>query len=200
VLYSHIVDKDKLYGNEQVPIPAPKFFVLYNGEQKLTEYTVKLSDSFVKKDDSPSLELTAKIIDINFESKESVFLRSSSLKGYSYLIAEIRKNLRTGMNRDVAIVTAIKACISQDVLQTFLKENFMEVIKMLNYEYDAEAEKKVLKQEGRKEGIQEGIQEGHQNGRQEVIDFLADLSKAGVPFDVALAEAKKSTQSINPPQ
>ena len=56
--------------------------------------------------------------------------------------------------------------------------------------------KRVLRQEGRKEGHQEGRQEG----RQEVIDSLTDLLKAGMPFDVALAEAKKSAQGSSPPQ
>ena len=55
-----------------------------------------------------------------------------------------------------------------------------EVIKMLNYVYDAEAEKRVLLQEGRQEGRQEGI------------DLLARLLKEGLSVDDAVATAKKA--------
>ena len=91
----------------------------------------------------------------------------------------------------MAIATAIESCIKQDVLQTFLTENYKEVVKMLNYEYDADAEKRVLKQEG----LQEGLRKGHEG-----IDLFANLVRAGTPVDVALTEAKKFTQDINPPQ
>jgi predicted transposase/invertase (TIGR01784 family) len=187
-LYTHIVDKDKLYGNTRVIIPTPKFYVLYNGEQRLESRVLKLSDSFVMEDPEPSLELTAKIIDINYDSGEAALGRSSSLQGYAMLIAEVRKNLHTDMARDEAIVAAINDCIDQGILQTFLHEHYGEVAKMLNNEYDAEAERRVLRQEGKQEGRQEGKQEGLQEG----VDMLAKLLLEGIPLEEALEKAKKS--------
>ena len=46
------------------------------------------------------------------------------------------------MTRDKAIIAGIDACIASDVLTVFLTEHYLEVSKMLNWEYDAEAEKK----------------------------------------------------------
>ena len=88
-----------------------------------------------------SMEIIAEIIDINLNSGESALNRSTALQGYSYFIEEIRKNQKSGMIRDKAIVTAIDSCIEQDILSGFLTENYQEVSKMLNWEYDPDVEK-----------------------------------------------------------
>ena len=178
ILYSTIVDKDELYGSTQVIIPTPVFYVLYNGEQRFDSQVMKLSDAYVTKTSEPSIELSAKVVNINYGSGEAALERSNSLKGYSYLIAEVRKNLREGMTRDAAIVAAIEACIAKDILKTFLSENFEEVIKMLNYEYDAEAERRVLKKEGRQEG------------RNEIIELLEKIKQGDISVEDALTKAK----------
>jgi len=84
------------------------------------------------------------------------------------------------MTRDDAITTAIELCIKQDILKTYLEANYTEAIKMLNYEYDAEAERRVIRQEGRREGRQEGI------------DLVVKLLQAGLSADDAIAKAKRT--------
>jgi len=59
----------------------------------------------------------------------------------------------------------------------------MEVSKLLNWEYDAEAEKRVLREESR------------QQGRQEGAELLAKFIKEGTPIDEALEKVKSSTAS-----
>jgi len=173
-LFSFLLDVNLLYGEKQITIPTPRFYVLYNGEQKLINRVLKLSDGFAIKESEPGLELIAKVVDINIGSGEAALNRSKALYGYSFLIAEVRKNLQSGMTRDLAIVTAIDFCIQQDVLADFLKEHYGEVSKMLNWEYDAEAEKKVLQQEAKQEGV----------------EVLAELIKSGLSLEDALAKAK----------
>ena len=175
ILYSHLVSMDKLYGSVIVRIPTPKFFILYNGEQRLENQTLKLSDAFIVKDLEPALELTARVIDINYDSNAPALRRSESLSGYSFLVSEIRKNLRNGMTRDKSIITAIDLCIENNVLAEFLREHYQEAIKMLNYEYDAEAERRVIRQET----------------WQEAMDTLAELLKKGFPLEIALEKAKE---------
>ena len=186
-LYSYIIDMNKLYGSKLVKIPAPKFYVLYNGVQRLENRILRLSDSFIINDGEPALELTVIIIDINYNSGEAALTRSTTLNGYSYLIAEIRRNLVAGMTRDAAISAAIDRCINQGILQEFLSNNYGEVIKMLNYEYNAEAERRVLWQEGMQEGIQKGRQEGIQG-----IDLIVKLQHEGLSLEEAVVEAKKT--------
>ena len=201
ILYSTVIDKDKLYGSAQVMIPAPMFFVLYNGEQKLENHVMRLSDAFLMRDSEPALELKAKVVNINYGGGEASLERSPALKGYSYLIAEIRRNLRSGMSRDNAITAAIDTCIGQGILRAFLTEYYAEVMKMLNYEYDAEAERRVLRQEGLQEGRQEGRQEGLQEGRQEsrqetlqeVLEMMKKLKEGELSVDDAYARIKKAS-------
>ena len=68
----------------------------------------------------------------------------------------------------------------------FLKSHYGEVIKMLNYEYDAEAEKRVIIQEARQEGLEEGMEKG--------IESLAELLREGLSIEDALIKIKKKKE------
>jgi len=88
------------------------------------------------------------------------------------------------MSRDNAIVKAIDLCISTNILSEYLTEHYQGVSKMLNWEYDADAERRVL----RNEALEEGMQKGKIDG----AELLAKLIKDGVSVDEAL-ESIKST-------
>jgi hypothetical protein len=163
-MYTSIIDNEKLYGYTLVKIPTPKVFMLYNGEQRPRSQTLKLSNAFIEDDPAPSLELVVKVVNINYGSGEAALDWCAPLNGYSFLIAEIRKHLQEGLSRDEAIVKAINLCIENGILEAFLKENYLEVVKMLNYEYDAEAERRVLAQESLEIGVEKGIGIGIEKG------------------------------------
>ena len=55
-------------------------------------------------------------------------------------VAEVREQAKVYPNRQ-AIVQAVDVCIKKDILKEFLLENKKEVIDMVFFEYDAEAEK-----------------------------------------------------------
>jgi hypothetical protein len=152
-IYSRFSVSDRIYSSSLVKIPTPKFYVLYNGAEELRETVLRLSDAFVTVDDSPALELMITVIDINRDSGNEVLRKSPSLDGYAHLISEIEKRVKNGMHRDKAIKEAVTFCIEQGILAEFLRENYEEVCKMLGYEYNAEAEARVLKDEGIQEGM-----------------------------------------------
>jgi len=181
ILHSYVVDRDRLYGSAQVMIPTPRFYVLYNGEQRLTEKVLKLSDAFIIRDTEPEMELIANVIDINLGSSV-VLNRSITLQGYAFLIDEVRKNQINGMTRDKAITVAIDSCISLNILTDFLTEHYLEVKKMLNWEYDADAERRVIREEGMQQGV----------------DLLAKLIKEGLSVDEALEKAKSVSVNTLP--
>ena len=56
-----------------------------------------------------------------------------------------------------AIVQAVDVCIKKDILKEFLLENKKEVIDMVFFEYDAEAEKRVIYKDGVEEGRAKSI-------------------------------------------
>jgi hypothetical protein len=159
VLYTWFVKVDKLYGKKLHPIPVPKFYVLYNGVEPLKEKTLKLSDAFYIKGEPVSLEVMVEIVDVNYASGHKVLERSESLRGYAYLVEQIRCCMARGMTRDQAIRESIDLCIQEGVLVEFLQRYYAEVAKMLRWEYDQEAEFRVLRQEAREEGKEEGIKQ-----------------------------------------
>ena len=65
------------------------------------------------------------------------------LKEYAQFVAEVRKQAKVYPNRQ-AIVQAVDVCIRRDILKESLLENKKEVIDMVFFEYDAEAEKRVI--------------------------------------------------------
>ena len=182
MLSLYIIDKDKLYGNALVKIPTPKFYVVYNGVQDICVNELKLSDAFIINDSKPTLELIAKVVNINPDSGESALNRSATLQGYSNLINEIRNNQKKGMSKDKAIVTAIDLCIEQGILKEFLTEHYQGVSKMLNWEYDANAERRVIRQEAHAEGKAEGKYDAN-------TKTAKKLKKAGILTNIQIAEA-----------
>ena len=167
ILFTWFVETEKLYGRTLRKIPAPKCYVLYNGDKPLKVETLKLSDAFHLNDGQTSLELEVTVIDVNYCDENEVLAKSTTLKGYSYLMDQIRINKSKGYSRDKAISLAIDFCIRENILSEFLNQNYKEVAKMLNWQYDQEAEFRVIRQEGHAEGHASGLEEGHASGLKE---------------------------------
>jgi len=158
--YSWFVDMKQIHKRAIFKIPTPKFYVLYNGEEKLENDILRLSDAFKLPSKEISLEIVAKVIDVNYSSGSDILKKSESLRGYAYLLELIRTQTREGMSRDRAIKPAIDKCISEGVLVDFLKRYYEEVANMLAYEYKYEDEFAANREEGREEGRKEGHKEG----------------------------------------
>lgn len=130
--YSKLNTDDLLYSNKLQMLDTPHFVVFYNGTDPLPEYsTLKLSSAYRNKEETPQLE-------------------------YAQFVAEVRKQAKVYPNRQ-AIVQAVDVCIRRDILKDFLLENKKKVIDMVFFEYDAEAEKRVIYKDGKVEGKAEEI-------------------------------------------
>jgi len=160
-LFSWFVDTKEIYKGQQLKIPTPKFYVLYNGKEKLKSDVLKLSDAFAVEPGEFSMELTVKVIDIRYDSGSAILEKSPSLNGYAYLISLIEEFHRAkGLSRDKAIHQAIEQCIKESVLAEFLEEHFVEVARMLGWEYDQEVEHQAIMEEGEAKGEARGKAEG----------------------------------------
>jgi hypothetical protein len=200
ILRAQVVGDHRVYSRVQVSIPAPKFFVLYNGPTKLDRQTLHLSDAFRHKDGKPMLEMSVDVVDINWKAGNLVLARSPFLDGYAFLVAEIKKNMENGMSRDRAIGTAIATCINFGKLDGYLKEHYEEVVTMLTYEYSYETHMSVLREEARAEGFEEGRKEGQIEGAEtvraeygqqlEAKDAELEAKDAALEDKDALIEAK----------
>ena len=65
-LYSSMIVGKNMYGSKLIALPAPTFLVFYNGTQEEPdEKELRLSDSYEIKEDSPSLDLVVRMLNIN---------------------------------------------------------------------------------------------------------------------------------------
>ena len=153
------VKSKEIYKEQLFKLPTPKFYVLYNGEKELAQDVLKLSDAYKLEAGEFSLELTVKVLNVNYKNGCSVLEKSPSLKGYSYLVELIRQSKKNGSSRDRAIQSAIEQCIKEDIIADFLQENFAEVAAMLLREYKIEDEIEARMEEGMEKGLEKGIVE-----------------------------------------
>jgi len=146
--YEKIIDKRSLYKEKQIKIPTPEFIVLYNGKKEQPDYReMRLSDSFELRNEPFFLDLVVKVYNINKGYNSEISAKSPVLSEYSEFIAEINKNLQT-MSRDLAVKTAIKACINREILLHFLREHGSEVENMLLTEWNMKDALEVRLEEG----------------------------------------------------
>lgn len=147
----------EIYKEKLHKLPTPKFYVLYNGEKELKQDVLKLSDAFKLPSGEFTLELTVKVLNVNYNSGCDTLEKSPSLKGYAYLIELIRQHQKTGLSRDKSIKPAIKQCIEENILADFLQEHFEEEANMLAKEYSFEEEIEARMEEAEEKGLEKGI-------------------------------------------
>jgi len=169
--YGMIVDRKSLYKQKRVMIPSPEFIVLYNGDKKFPDYKeLKLSDSYNFKTPDLYLELVVRVYNINKGRNVDMAGRSPVLSGYEEFIAEIKKNLKSMELRE-AIRLAVKACISKNILVSFLERHSSEVENMIFGEWNMDEAIEVWKEEAR------------EDGREEVHGEILDLIEKGYTLD-----------------
>lgn len=154
-LYKRQVRDVDLSVSRLIKIPTPHYVVFYNGQNnKKEEFTLKLSEAFEDEGDG-CLELTVRVININFGYNQELFSKCQSLYGYAYFVAAIRRNLAS-MELRQAVEKAVEDCIEKNILREFLIEQKAEVIAMSIYEYNEEYVRKTLFEDGKIEGKIEG--------------------------------------------
>ena len=142
--YEKILDRKLLYAMEQVKIPRPLFFVLYNGKQDYPDMvTMKLSEAFEDAvalfgaDIIPELqwnnplELTLTVININKGRNSKLISRSEILSGYVEFIDRVTQYINAGLSRSEAITKAVRECIADGILVEYLTKHGSEVSNMV---------------------------------------------------------------------
>ena len=186
-VYEKMVKSDAIYRKKRIPIPAPKFIVLYNGEEPYPEHGVqKLSESFIFQQENPQLELNIDIYNINYEVNAKIVQKSRSLAEYSWLVGRIRANQADGLTLEEAIKQAIAYGVEHDIMKEFLETNGAEVENMLFTEWNMDEALAVSKEEGFEDGREEGIKEGELLGEQrKQQELICQFSKINTPEQIA---------------
>jgi len=146
-------NKRAMYEEKRIPIPKPKFVVLYNGSAACPKHTVQyLSSSFMMQDEEPVLELKVDVYNINYEEHSELLQKSKHLTDYSLFIHLVNEGRVAGKALEEAIREAIRYCIEHDIMSEFLRENGSEVHNMLLGEWKLEEAMEYKEQKGREEG------------------------------------------------
>ena len=179
--------KGYIYGEKQIKLPNPKYYVLYNGDEKCPERTeLKLSDAYIHPDNSGMYEWTAIMLNINADHNKELMKACTMLEQYSLFVAKVKTALKTNKPLDVAINETVDYCIKHNILKKYLLKNKAEVVDMVLTEYDKEQAMKALRNESMEKGLEEGRKEGRKEGHEKGLEEGAKgLVKALLSLNVS---------------
>ncbi len=148
----------RMHSSAVQKIPAPSFYVLYNGREEVPEsYEMYLSDMFADKQKA-DIELTVHVLNINYGKNTELMENCRPLYEYAWLIDRMRTMVRGRTKEDLEwIVPAVLDAMPEDfILKGFLKENGEVVMAEFASNMTFESISEDRYEAGRQSGIQEG--------------------------------------------
>ena len=181
-----------LYSSALLKLPVPRCIVFYNGtHQEPDQMELRLSDSFIKKEEDPCIECTVLILNINYGHNKELMAACRKLYEYSYFVHKVREFLEQGLTRDAAVDRAVVYCIKADILKDFLTRHRAEVKDVILTEYDEKRHERTLREEAKAQGMKEGIKKGIQEGEfKKAREMAAEMLRDGIAPEKVKAYAK----------
>jgi hypothetical protein len=176
-VYQNIIEHKTILHQKLVKIPAPRFIVLYNGKEQYPDRKeLKLSEAFkdienlkLTESNGISLELTARVYNINYGRNSEILKKSATLDGYSIFIEKIREYNKE-FPIEESIKMAVEYCIKNDILKQFMNSHRLEVVNMLLEEITIEDEIEVAKEDAREQGREIGLEQGREIGLEQGLE------------------------------
>ena len=165
-LYSKRIEEKKIniYSSALKKFPTPKLICFYNGEIERPEREVlNLSDAF-RKSDEADISARVTMININYGKNKELMSACKALEEYSWLVENIRRNRREGMDLDKAIEKATVSLDNDALLKPFLMGHLAEVKNMCLREYSEEEIKEMFREDGIEVGFERGLEQGIEQG------------------------------------
>ena len=154
-LYETLFESKEKYSRKLLNIPTPEFYVFYNGKEPYRgDSLLKLSDSFTQTHDEYALELSVKVVNINYDKASEILKLCKPLEQYSLFVDAVRRNI--AVDKEHGFEKAIKECIQNDILREYLQRKSKEVLNMLIGEYDYDTDIAVQREESFDMGRLEG--------------------------------------------
>ncbi len=176
--YRKLIKDFSLYSRKRIMLPNPNFIVFYNGTDDAPERDfMNLSDSFVWPENNPKLDLIVTQLNINPGFNEGIKEACQILREYM-LYVELVRTFAKDMPLNQAVEKAVDYCITHDILADFLRKNRVEAIEVSIFEYNAEREMRLLREEIRADARAEGLEAGRAEGRAEGVELGIELFKS----------------------
>ena len=177
-LYEQFYKSKEKYSRKQLAIQTPEFYVFYNGKEPYRgDSLLKLSDSFTQKHNEYALELSVKVVNINYDKASEILKRCKPLEQYSLFVNAVRRNI--AVDKEHGFEKAIKECIQNDILREYLQRKSKEVLNMLIGEYDYDTDIAVQREESFDMGLAEGKSRG---SRQAKLETAKTMLTMGYPL------------------
>ena len=152
-------EKRKIYSTELIKLPAPEFYVFYDGEDTSFEHKeLRLSDAF--KTPSDKLELVVHVYNLATGKNEDLKKICKPLREYSIFSNHYKLLRKQGLTVDEAVRDTVRYCIDNDVMKNYLLHNESEVIDMFGFEWNEKEEREALLEAGRINSIRELLSAG----------------------------------------
>ena len=151
-------EKRKIYSTELIKLPAPEFYVFYDGEDTSFEHKeLRLSDAF--KTPSDKLELVVHVYNLATGKNEDLKKICRPLREYSIFSNHYKLLRKQGLDIDEAVRDTIRYCIDNDVMKNYLLHNESEVIDMFGFEWNEKEEREALLEAGETRGRLNSVRE-----------------------------------------
>lgn len=169
-LYRQYVGPRLPYRVKRVPLPAPKFYVFYNGTaERPPRWKLRLSDAFGER--KGAMEIIVEVVNINAVPGNEILEICAPLKAYSVFVAKVRQAINEGRSLREAVPQAVTYCIDNGYLTEYFREKQeSEVFDMMNFQWDAELALQVRAEEAREEGLEKGMEEGLEKGMEKGME------------------------------
>lgn len=186
-IYRRYVDADSVYRKELILLPAPKFYVFYNGEDEMPDsWELHLSEAFSGR--QGDLELVVEVLNINDKPQRRLLEKCPALKSYSVFVAKVREHIRNGSTLEMAVGDAVQYCMDHDYLGDYFRQKHKEeVFDMLNFAWNQERALEVRAEEAMEKGLRLGRQEGLSQGVFETTK--SSICNIMENFNVSMEEA-----------
>ena len=151
-------EKRKIYSTELIKLPAPEFYVFYDGEDTSFEHKeLRLSDAF--KTPSDKLELVVHVYNLATGKNEDLKKICRPLREYSIFSNHYKLLRKQGLDINEAVRDTIRYCIDNDVMKNYLLHNESEVIDMFGFEWNEKEEREALIEAGETRGRLNSVRE-----------------------------------------
>lgn len=155
--YERLYFSKDIYSSRLLHIPTPEFYVFYNGtEDRPLMEKMKLSDAFIQKCDTISLELVVTVINVNHEKGAEILEKSRTLYEYSLFIRTLRELYAELGDKQAAAEQCVKLCMKKGILADFLKRNGGDVVSFLFDELTREECLQVREKDAYLFGLEDG--------------------------------------------
>ena len=197
-IYEIILKNENRYKEDVISLPAPEFYVFYNGEEPYPNNKIlKLSDSFIKNEyygETVPLDLEVVVKNIksskNPDSELKMMEHCNILKQYTQFIEIVRRN----RNSKRALKKAIDEALKNGILQDFLEANTKEIINMLCARYSYKTDLRVKAQEAYERGEKAGLVIGEKN---KTIAIAKEMIKKNISVSTISEITALSEEEIN---